>query len=379
MPTRAAWFGVEVLMEGDDDVARAAWFGVEVLQEGDLQEGDLNRARAAWFGVEVLQEGDSPEDEDDSPGTPGTIDPPPAGLIWLGVATDGNLSELDAFETAAETTAVALYGSYRKLNQDFDVKLAIDLREREIAPLITLEPWPDDIEFPGLMFITSGSADDEIEDWADNVRDWGHPLFLSFAHEMNGWWYPWGTATAPPDKPPTPIGNTFQAYKEAWRRVHGIFKRKNANNVTWVWAPNVVFPGSTPLTDLYPGDDYVDWVGVSGYNWGTTSNSGATQPTDSSWQMFADVFDATLTELETITSKPLLITETASAEDVAIPARKAEWITDFFEQLAARPNIRGFVWFNIDKEAPWLIQSSPEATEAFATGLATLNLAPAPL
>jgi hypothetical protein len=157
---------------------------------------------------------------------------------------------------------------------------------------------------------------------------------------------------------------------DAWRHVHSLFD--GVDNVTWVWAPNVSYTGSTPLADVYPGDDVVDLVALSGYNFGTP------------WEVFADVFDVTLGELAQVApSKPVLIRETACAEDPLDPMAKAAWITDFFAQLAARPVIRGFCCFNVNKSltggVDWRIQSSANAQAAFATGLVGFPAAPAPL
>jgi mannan endo-1,4-beta-mannosidase len=202
---------------------------------------------------------------------------------------------------------------------------------------------------------------------------------------MNGFWYPWGTAINPDTSSPAYTGlpangNTPEQYVAAWQYVHGLFEAQDVTNVTWVWAPNVNFTNSTPLGDIYPGDQYVDWVGVDGYNFGAP------------WKVFFDVFDATLTDVDMPAGKPLMITETASTEN---GGDKAGWITDFFAKLAALPaawpDIHGFVWFNFDKSSDpggidWRIQSAPSpgstvTEQAFAAGLVTppFRAAPAPL
>ena len=78
---------------------------------------------------------------------------------------------------------------------------------------------------------------------------------ISFGHEMNGYWYPWGFT-----------GTTAAQFVAAWRRIHGLFAAAGASNVIWVWNPNVI--SAEPQLELsayYPGDEYVDWVGVTGY------------------------------------------------------------------------------------------------------------------
>jgi len=77
---------------------------------------------------------------------------------------------------------------------------------------------------------------------------------------MNGNWYPWSEQVN---------GNHPSQFVQAWQHVHDIFTKLGVTNVTWVWSPNVEYGGSIPLSELYPGSNYVDWVGIDGYNWST--------------------------------------------------------------------------------------------------------------
>jgi len=169
---------------------------------------------------------------------------------------------------------------------------------------------------------------------------------------MNGNWSPWGDGVN---------GNTPADYIAAYRHVYDLFARVGADNVTWVWTPNVTSPGENPISDFYPGDAYVDWVGMDGYNWGTTQSWGST------WQTPSQVFGPTLTELQQLTTRPIIIDETASAEQ---GGNKAQWIKQFFSLLAANKAIKAFVWFNFNKETDWCIESSSSAQAAFSTGIA---------
>jgi beta-mannanase len=309
------------------------------------------------------------------------IPAPEPGTIWFGAAPVDHLSALTNFEAAAghRPALFQYYNAWKDQNGlelPFDTGKANEIHDLGMTPIVSWEPWDTSIrEYDGpltiqplyeLSTITSGDHDCYIEAWARDVQAWGHPLFLRFAHEMNGDWYPWAQAVN---------GNDLGEYKAAWRYVHDKFACLGVTNVTWVWAPNVWYDGSTGLRKLYPGDDYVDWIGVDGYNFGSTRDSG--------WRTFDEVFDATLDRL-TLFGKPLMLTETASTED---GGDKAGWIDDFFSQLDQRQTvIRGFVWFNIITTTDWRIESSPEATTAFHTGIValdsgtgTLALAPAVL
>ena len=75
--------------------------------------------------------------------------------------------------------------------------------------------------------------------YAEAVRSYAHPVILSFGHEMNGHWYPWGyTHTSP---------TTFVA---AWRHIVTLFRQMDVRNVTWLWTVNIMDPlGGIPLAD----------------------------------------------------------------------------------------------------------------------------------
>jgi beta-mannanase len=325
---------------------------------------------------------------------------PAANTIWFGAAPKDHMSELDDFVTAAGQTPALFqyYNAWANANVQlpFDAVKATYLRNyvppapmaqivTPMAPIVTWEPWDTSIDSVEqlpykLSTISNGDWDQYIVPWAMAVRSWGQPLFLRFAHEMNGNWYPWGTANTPVSTGTglPPNGNTPQDYVDAWRHVHDKFRCLDVTNVTWIWAPNIWYSGSTHLRDVYPGEDYVDWIGIDGYNFGD-------DPPDHTWETVDQVFEETLRRLEFI-GKPLMITETA-CEEVSDPLSKAAWIDDFFAMLnRGKTFIRGFVWFNEgppEKIHNWPIQSSVEATTAFSTNIAALAsagaLAPAPV
>jgi hypothetical protein len=238
----------------------------------------------------------------------------------------------------------------------FNAAAATAISDQGVTPMITWEPWdsaladPEDEPGYSLATIIGGDWDSLLTTWAKGIAKWGKPLMLRFGQEMNGDWYPWSEGVN---------GNTAGQYVAAWRHVHDIFVANHATNVKWVWSPNVDFPGSISLAELYPGDDYVNYVGVDGYNWGTS------QPW-SAWQSPSQIFDATLAEVHTFTEKPIILAEVASAEK---GGSKAAWIAQFFSWLRTKPSVQGFVWFDYQKEADWLVNSSPAAKTAFIAGL----------
>jgi beta-mannanase len=146
--------------------------------------------------------------------------------------------------------------------------------------------------------------------------------------------------------------------------VHNIFAAAGATNVTWVWCPNLEFSGSVPYSQLYPGDAYVDWTCLDGYNKGGSSKS------------FSDLYTQSYDDLVKLApSKPVMIGEVASLEYSA--GTKASWISNMLSVLPTNfPQIKALVWFNwrIDENGSWHnfeIESSPTSQAAWEAGIAS--------
>ncbi|GGD87026.1 glycoside hydrolase family 26 protein [Paenibacillus nasutitermitis] len=107
---------------------------------------------------------------------------------------------------------------------------------------------------PHIAFEPNGGLD-EVQDnaylqqFADEAGKAGVPVFMRFASEMNGTW--------------TAYSGDPVKYIEKWKLVHGIFEER-APNIVMTWA--VLSVPEETVESFYPGDDYVDWVGVNVYS-----------------------------------------------------------------------------------------------------------------
>ncbi len=202
--------------------------------------------------------------------------------------------------------------------------------------------------------IVTGKFDSFIRHFAEDAAQWGHPFFLRFNWEMNGFWFPWS---------PGVNNNSIHDYIAAWRHIHDIFQEEGATNATWVWCPNVDFTRKlTPLEKLYPGNKYVDWTCVDGFNWGKTSNSAG-------WMSFNGIFKSTYKRISKVApNKPMMIGEVASEER---GGSKANWIKNMLNVIPSKyPKVRALVYYDEkDQKMNWPLSSSKKANNAFAAGI----------
>ena len=84
----------------------------------------------------------------------------------------------------------------------------------------------------------------------------------------------------------------------------------------------------------------------------------------SQWQSFVDIFKNGYERLAQLApDKSCMIAEVGCAE---AGGNKGRWIEAAFEVLTRRfLNVKGLVWFNIDKECDWRIESSQESEISF--------------
>ena len=272
------------------------------------------------------------------------------------------MADFDEFATdAGKTPNLDMF--FMSLGEPFPAAQVDALWARGILPVITFEPIvhcssdPAPIPDydctrgqPKLADISSGMFDAYFAEWSAAAAANGKPVVLRFAHEMNGNWYSWG-GTSP--------GNVATDYVPAWRHVHDLFEAQGASNVVWFWSVNRVDNQKDPsVVKYYPGDAYVDWVGMSAYY-----RYDNVEPT------FDAIFLGTLAELKKAApTKPVIIGETAASTSNSL---RVAWTNDFFAGLLEHPEIWGFVWFN-DRTTSndWRIQYSTEMQAAFAAGVA---------
>jgi beta-mannanase len=204
------------------------------------------------------------------------------------------------------------------------------------VPFITWEPW-DAEKKEGISFdkILAGDYDSYITEFAKKIIQFNKPIFLRFAHEANGDWYPWAAKK---------VGAV--QYIAVQKYLRHLIDGLGANKIKWVFSVNwedLPSDEDNFFMNYYPGKDYVDYFGIDGYNWGDTQKW-------SHWLEFADIFKTPYQIITSKTNKPIIISEFGSAQS---GGDKAKWIKNAFKNIKKMKRIKAFVLFNVDKEAAW--------------------------
>jgi hypothetical protein len=288
-----------------------------------------------------------------------------------GQSAPGDMGAVNAWKARAGRMPAVwmIYQSWSGWNQ-FPASQAQRARQLGGQLMVTWEPWDgrNGSSNWSCATVANGSQDGYIRRYARAVRSSGVPVMIRFAHEMNGDWYPWATAFRAGNYRHN--GNTPGNFVAMWRHVVNVFRQEGATNVSWVWSPNIHYlNGSNSLRDqnadlaaLYPGDNYVNWIGLSVYADGTRRN----------WRAFTDLFDGAYRTVTRLSSKPLMIAEMSVTEGGAPYGHsKASWISQtMMNDIPTRyPRVRLVNWFCRDKtdvgEGNYRFDTSSSSLQAF--------------
>jgi len=266
---------------------------------------------------------------------------PADGHKYLGLAYDRIPQDAGLLQAAAGRIGKTpnLLEYYASFQEDFNASATRNAWNAGALTLLTWEPYT-----VPLADIASGKDDAYLRKFAGAVRAANLPVALNFGHEMNGSWYPWGTKSKAAD------------FVAAYRHIHEVFDQVGAKKVIWVWTANIVnFVPTVPLAPLYPGDAYVDWIGMAGYN--------------ENWEKWksADVFDKTVKQVRGFSKKPLLIAETG----VDASPTQAARISELFSYVSTSRDVIGFVYFDYNQRMDWRFDPAPDALAAFRNGAAS--------
>ncbi len=216
--------------------------------------------------------------------------------------------------------------------------------------------------------VIDGLYDEKIRKMAGDIKEVGHPVLFRLNNEMNSDWTSYSGAACMTDP---------EIYVQAWRRIYDIFEEEGVNNTIWIFNPNdESFPPNGYNTSIayYPGNEYVQIFGITGYNTGTYY----AELNGERWRTFDEIYSAIDEKYSGIYGQfPWIITEFASS---SFGGDKVQWINDMFRDIKKYPNIKMAFWFNsadLDPRPetykqlarPYWFDETPETTKAFAEGL----------
>ncbi|HFA49731.1 MAG TPA: hypothetical protein ENJ95_12045 [Bacteroidetes bacterium] len=160
--------------------------------------------------------------------------------------------------------------------------------------------------------IIDGNYDEALTQWAINAANIGFPILVEFGTEVNGNWFPWngqyngGGETNNYGDPSLPDGP--ERFRDAYRHIINICNDNGAENITWFFHIDA-YGGPDEnwnnIENYYPGDSYIDWLGVSVYG---------PQESGEDYQEFSEIMDDVYPKLEGLSNKPVAVLEFAVTE-----------------------------------------------------------------
>jgi hypothetical protein len=268
----------------------------------------------------------------EAPASVAARSPVPAAPLPLGLYQSSNNAQYSFPVTPAY--AIQYYGWYEPF-QTADAQAAWNAGTETFVELQTCgNPCNASTSVP-ITNVISGTYDSYLVKFADAVAAFGHPVLLTFDHEMNGAWYPWGDTTITPAQ-----------WIAAWQHVTSIIS-SIAPNAVWVWAPNIE-QGAAPVGSYWPGNGYVDphvdAVGLDGY----FQNSGST---------WANTFSQSVRDVMAASGAvyPFVVAETG------VPSTDSNGVSQIDNLVAGARSVGAAALMYFDSGAKWSLTPAEQS------------------
>jgi hypothetical protein len=285
-----------------------------------------------------------------APATVSTLVEPPAGKLYHGVfpgGKNGMGADITPQDVLAYQQAVGKHPAWVYFwnnwyeSPAFPYETASWIRGEGSVPYIRLMllssfkiPRPDPVY--SLENILAGKFDPLFRNWMQEARKFNSPIIAEYGVEVNGWWFPWNGLY---NREGGSYADSVARFREAYRHIIRIAREEGAYNVRWVFH---VDPWDEPVEawnrfeNYYPGDEWIDWVGVSVY--------GRQLPSDEEAVSFRYQMDWVYGRLRRMTKKPVIVCEFGTIAD----AHQAAWTKAALSDLLGGrwPNVIGFSWWN---------------------------------
>jgi beta-mannanase len=239
-----------------------------------------------------------------------------AALIVLPAAADARAFGIAG--TAEQYTALkALHPTVRADYIEYGDDLVPSLQTDRRVHAVAMITWTDNSSLT-LSAITDGQTDAYLRREARAVRAYRGLVYIRFAQEMNGNWFPWSGDPA--------------VFVSAWRHIWNVFHATGATNIRWIWGPDLLTNDdasqyATDTAPYWPGGRYVNIVGPTMVEFAFESNCEV-----------ACRF-ARIDWLHATFNKPVWLAETK-----VDGAERYSWLTTLRTTLASRPWVSAVIW-----------------------------------
>lgn len=218
----------------------------------------------------------------------------------------------------------------------------------------------DEVNRSIMYDVLDGRYDAYLNSYAKKLKEFGHPVLFRLNNEMNGDWCWYSAFNTSKDT---------DIYTGVWRYIYQIFQANGVNNVLWVWNPHSPSKPTFAWNHYmmyYPGDEYVDIIGLTGYNNGTYYPG-------ETWRSFDQIYGNLYKEYADLFVQPFMIAEFGSN---SVGGDKAAWVRDMFASLPRYDRIKLAVWWSsTDYDAKgqpariYNLDENAAVIEAFREGL----------
>lgn len=249
---------------------------------------------------------------------------------------------------------------YQFLDEDLPLEELNEARDQGKIVELTLQLIDGNPDGDRILELLNGDWDEYLEAYSNGLSQFGGPVLFRLNNEMNGDWCRYNALW---------LGKDTDLYKKAWIYIHDFMSQRDVKNLIWVWNPNdISYPGFkwNHWMNYFPGESYVDVIGLTGYNTGNYYES-------EKWRSFEEIYTPLYDEYAERFDYPFIVSEFGSN---SVGGDKAGWILDMKDKLDVFKRIRFYFWFSgIDLDAfgnparIYRIDESPEVMESFGNML----------
>jgi hypothetical protein len=315
---------------------------------------------------------------------------PAEGQLYHGVYPGGKSGEeddllpadLQAYEASVGRKVAWVYFSNNWFrSRAFPLETATWIRAEGAVPFVRLmlrsssETYVEEAVFT-LDAILAGKFDSDFSAWAQEAAKFASPVIVEWGTEMNGDWFSWNASSNGEQKGAIKFAN-------AYRHIIDTMRAAGAKNLIWVFHVNADDSPEEPWNKFeayYPGDDYIDWLGVSAY--------GTQSPEEDEITSLADWLDSAVPRLSSLApTKPIYLLEFGSSVNPYFDP--TIWANEALSHLLSNrwPEIKGFAWWNEtwqndddpSHDTNMQVQSVPGLADVFQKYLTSNKIISAPL